>query len=282
MSAPRRLIEEGGTSLEMALLRSAKDDDPPPDALPRAMIAAGVGGVAVSGGAAANVFANPASGLLKWAIHLLVVAACGLGGGAIFMGETGNWAGSSLERSAATLAGSEANKALPGEVLSNPADAPPGTIELTPPEPSEESAAAGSPGGSQKSASNGSRARATDPAEKRNNNNNTNTNTNTKPSLAEEVALLDGARRALMRGDAEGALRILEQHTRVFSAGALIADAAVLRIEALAARGDKAGAISNARAFLAAFPRDPHATHVQNILQEHQDREVPEQVGEPR
>lgn len=281
MSAPRRLIEEGGTSLEMALLRSAKDDDPPPEALPRAMIAAGVGGAAVSGGAAASVFAKPASGLLKWAIHLIVVAACGLGGGAIFMGEAGNSAGSSLERSAAALAESEANQASQGELLSNPADAPPGTIELPSPEQSEESAAAGSPRGAQKSSSNGSRAKAIDPAEKRPHNNN-NTNTNTKPSLAEEVALLDGARRALMRGDAEGALRVLEQHARVFSAGALIADAAVLRIEALAARGDKAGAISNARAFLAAFPRDPHAAHVQNILQEHQGREVAEQVGEPR
>ena len=87
-----------------------------------------------------------------------------------------------------------------------------------------------------------------------------------------------------MGGDAMGALRVLERHARVFSGGALIADAAVLRIEALAARGDTAGAISNARAFLSAFPRDPHATHVQDLLHEHQGREPGSQaqVGDPK
>jgi hypothetical protein len=271
----------------MALLRSARDDDPPPDALPRAMIAAGIGGAALSGGAATSVLAKPAGGLLKWALNLMVVAACGLGAGAIFMGEAGNSAGSGpiAGRSAAALAGSESNEDALAEALS--AGEAPAATELLEPGQSENGAAAGSPRAPQKSALSGQKSRSADSAENTNTNANANANANAKnakPSLAEEVALLDSARRALMGGDAMGALRVLERHARVFSGGALIADAAVLRIEALAARGDTAGAISNARAFLSAFPRDPHATHVQDLLHEHQGREPGSQaqVGDPK
>jgi hypothetical protein len=259
----------------MALLRSARDDDPPPDALPRAMIAAGIGGAALSGGAATSVLAKPAGGLLKWALNLMVVAACSLGAGAIFMGEAGNSAGSGAlpGRSAAALAGSELNE----DALSYSAGEEPAVTDLPEQAQSDNSAAAGSPRPPQKFALPGQKSRSADSAENRN-------IKNAKPSLAEEVALLDSARRSLMGGDAQGALRVLEKHARVFSGGALIADAAVLRIEALAARGDTAGAISNARAFLSAFPRDPHATHVQDLLHEHQAREPGSQaqVGDPR
>ena len=144
---------------------------------------------------------------------------------------------------------------------------------------SDSNAAGGSPRAPQKSALSGQKPRATDPSE---NKHNSTTKNATKPSLAEEVALLDSARRALRGGDAEGALGILEKHARGFSGGALIADAAVLRIEALAARGDAAGAVSNARAFLSAFPRDPHATHVQDLLHEHQGREAGSEAGDTR
>lgn len=275
MSAPRRLIEEGGNSLELALLRSAKDDDPPPSALPRAMIAVGVGGAALSGGAAAGVFATPAGGLVKWAINLVVMVACGLGAGAIFMGEPGKPTDSRPipGQIPAALAQIDASEAARAEALPDPANQ--ASMESLPQYGGGE--AAGSQGAVQKLSPHALRSRAS-----ANIKNKDRKNSVPKPSLAEEVALLDGARRALMGGDTEGALRALEKHARDFSDGALTADAAVIRIEALAARGDASGAISNARAFLSAFPGDPHVTHVQNLLEAHQGRETPEQVGAPR
>lgn len=269
MSAPRRLIEEGATSLEMALLRSAKDDDPPPDALPRAMIAAGVGGAALSGAATTSLLAKPASGLLKWALNLMVGAAFGLAGGAMFMGEGPSEARPTSAQSTAALTGIDASSAGQAEARPETAREATSGVDLPTLGQSDLSAASPPPRAPHKSIPHAQKPRAPDAA-----------GITKKPSLADEVALLDNARRALTAGDAEGALRALETHGKVFSGGALLAEAAVLRIEALAARGDRAGAISKARAFLSAFPKDPHANHVENILHEHEGREVGAEAGE--
>jgi TolA-binding protein len=85
-------------------------------------------------------------------------------------------------------------------------------------------------------------------------------------SLTDEVAALDGAREALGGGDPGRALRALDDHDRRFPRGALGPEATVLRVEALAQRGDRAAATRLGAAFLAAHPRSPHAARLRTLL----------------
>lgn len=86
--------------------------------------------------------------------------------------------------------------------------------------------------------------------------------------LALEVGLLDSARAALRNGDPTAALAILARHDREFADGALVAEAEVIRIEALVDRGDVAAARARATAFATRFPRSPLVRRVQSIVKE--------------
>lgn len=85
-------------------------------------------------------------------------------------------------------------------------------------------------------------------------------------SLGEEVAAIDAARKALLAGDTSGALRALDDYDRRFPGGMLGPEASVLRIEALARRGDRATATRLAKAFLVSHPRSPHASRLRSLL----------------
>ncbi|WP_437896856.1 hypothetical protein [Sorangium sp. So ce124] len=84
------------------------------------------------------------------------------------------------------------------------------------------------------------------------------------PTLAAELALLDTARRALRRGDPAVALALLARHAREFPSAQLSDEAAAIRVEALARKGDRAGAHAAARRFLEAHPGSPHADRVES------------------
>ncbi|MCL2448061.1 MAG: hypothetical protein FWD17_03845 [Polyangiaceae bacterium] len=84
-------------------------------------------------------------------------------------------------------------------------------------------------------------------------------------SLADELHLLERARTALAAGDARGALDALDAHELRFARGTLAPEAAVLRIEALAAHGDDAEATARADAFLAGDPEGVQARRVRSI-----------------
>jgi outer membrane protein assembly factor BamD (BamD/ComL family) len=103
-----------------------------------------------------------------------------------------------------------------------------------------------------------------------------------RPTLAEEVAVLDSARKALTAGNTTIALDALAGHEQRFAAGALAAEASVLRIEALAARGDHAGAAARARAFLSTYPNDPHADHVRSLLGDQEAKARGEKPDAPK
>jgi hypothetical protein len=98
--------------------------------------------------------------------------------------------------------------------------------------------------------------------------------TDAPPSPAPESALvretrsLDAARAALQRGDASGAIAQLDRHDREFPSGSLKMEAAVLRVDALSARGDKKGAEALARQLLARDPSGPHAKHLRRMAGE--------------
>lgn len=90
----------------------------------------------------------------------------------------------------------------------------------------------------------------------------------TPSPLAEELRAIDLARRALANGDTNEAGRALDAHAARFPSGALSDEARVLRIDVLVKQGNRKGAESAARAFLASSPRSPHAPRLRVLLGE--------------
>lgn len=83
--------------------------------------------------------------------------------------------------------------------------------------------------------------------------------------LREESRLVADARDALRRGDASGALGMLEQIRTKFPGGVLAQEREALTIEALARSGRKADAAARASAFVKAYPTSPLAARVQQF-----------------
>lgn len=85
-------------------------------------------------------------------------------------------------------------------------------------------------------------------------------------SLSEEVALLREARSRLSRGDLEGASQVLATSKAKFPNARLAQEREAANIELLRRSGDARAAI-RARAFLAKYPRSPHARQVERALE---------------
>lgn len=86
------------------------------------------------------------------------------------------------------------------------------------------------------------------------------------PSLADEVAALDGARRALASSDGAGALRALDAFQGTFPRARLGTEALVLRVEALVLAGRPADARALGEPFVAAHPDSPFAPRVRRAI----------------
>jgi TolA-binding protein len=84
--------------------------------------------------------------------------------------------------------------------------------------------------------------------------------------LAEEVAALEQARRALAVGDSDTAMVTLEHHARKFPSSQLDHEAAVLRVEALIAARRCGVARAEATAFLQSHPRSPAARRMESLV----------------
>jgi hypothetical protein len=87
-------------------------------------------------------------------------------------------------------------------------------------------------------------------------------------TLSQELVEIEAARSALRRGDASGALSRLQSYRREFPKGRLRAEATMLRIEALAASGDKAGATKLGKAVLARSPNGPYSRRIRSLIEE--------------
>jgi len=85
-------------------------------------------------------------------------------------------------------------------------------------------------------------------------------------TLAQEMQLLDEARRALAGGAARGALAALASYERAFPNGALQPEASVLQVRALLAAGDRAAALALGRRVIARAPLSEHAVAVRAAL----------------
>jgi Tfp pilus assembly protein PilF len=87
-----------------------------------------------------------------------------------------------------------------------------------------------------------------------------------KKTLADELAAVELARRALARKDPAQCLRLLDEYSRRFSPRRLDAEAIMLRIEALSASGDRATAQRLGQSFLAKHPQGPYARRVRSLI----------------
>jgi len=87
-----------------------------------------------------------------------------------------------------------------------------------------------------------------------------------KPSTARELELITRAREALTKGDARACLAAIGQHDAEFPDGQFTPEAAVMRIDATRASGDRARARTHARAFLAKHPGSPYEARIRSFL----------------
>jgi hypothetical protein len=88
-----------------------------------------------------------------------------------------------------------------------------------------------------------------------------------RDSLPLELEALDRARSALARGDASRALGLLDEYSTRFPKPRLRAESAVLRVEALVARGQNDAAVRLGKALLAREPNGPYARRLQSLLE---------------
>jgi hypothetical protein len=85
-------------------------------------------------------------------------------------------------------------------------------------------------------------------------------------SSAAELAMLDQARAAIDHGDAGRGLSLLDAYASRFPRGVMGPEASILRIEALANKGDRAAASREGEAFLRANPTSPYAARIASLL----------------
>ncbi len=90
--------------------------------------------------------------------------------------------------------------------------------------------------------------------------------TSNQPSLADEVKAIQRAKAALSAGNASGALKELDAYKQSFPRGSLSQEATVLRIEALAASGNRSAANKLGEAFLKNNEKSPYAARVRSVL----------------
>ena len=89
-----------------------------------------------------------------------------------------------------------------------------------------------------------------------------------EPTLTAELAAVEQARRAFLAHDYSQSLKLLDDYARRFPKRQLASEATLLRIEALAARGDRATAARVGRDFLQNHPNGPYAQRVRSVIGE--------------
>jgi hypothetical protein len=85
-------------------------------------------------------------------------------------------------------------------------------------------------------------------------------------ALQEQVGLVDRARSLVASGDANGALRAVDAYEHRFPRGLLSEEASLLRIQAMAARGDRGAAAMLAQRFRTMYPRSVHTDTIRWLL----------------
>ncbi len=83
----------------------------------------------------------------------------------------------------------------------------------------------------------------------------------------DELALVERVRTQLSSGDNVGCLRSIDQYGQRFHDGAFVPEVEVMRVEALAASGDRERARAFGGKFLTEHPTSPYAGRVRSVLE---------------
>lgn len=235
MSAPRRLID-GGSEVARLLLRAGSDERPSSAATGKTLIALGLGG-AMTAASKSAMAGSVAKGAGKAALVTRIFLATTL---VSVVATTGALRWSSAFR-----------KTLPTSAQSSAPTVAPSTRPMASASSAWPSSAI-TPASASASASEAKVVVKTAPT----------------TSLATELALLETAKRALSAGAVGQCLAALDRHDREHPLGAFAQEAAVIRIEALLARGDRASARALADRFLAAHPASPYALRIERLVRD--------------
>jgi len=292
MSVPRRWIDDGGgsTSTERDLLRSALSVEPPPGAQGEVWAAllaklpppgggagghAGAAGKAAAGAKAAGAVAV-GGGIVKASLigagAAIVLIAGYMGGSALRSGSQAAQnpgpavAVSPTHPQAASVTISPTHP----QAAPNPGPAP--IVAAPVPQAAPAAAAPVSPSLPQAAPNHGlaepaQRPAPVSPAEPALNGAHPDPGAERETMLQEESREMRDAREALRRGDAAGALTMLEQIRARYPGGVLSQEREALAIEALARSGRRAEASTRAAAFLKAYPTSTLAERVQVFVQ---------------
>lgn len=85
-------------------------------------------------------------------------------------------------------------------------------------------------------------------------------------SLARELAMIETGRAELLRNNPNATLMTLGKYRKEFPKGTLLAEATVLRVEALIASGNRKAAIDVGEAFLRRSPNSPYSRRISSLL----------------
>ncbi|MEJ7601708.1 MAG: hypothetical protein WKG01_27650 [Kofleriaceae bacterium] len=267
MADPRRLLDDPETSgIARDLLGSAADDGPSEHNRAAAARRLGIAAITLAGGGKAT---TAIAGALWWKAGLVVAVIGGIIGTAVVVGSS-NLAGSAATDRAKLMA-----PVTPTVVVAPPAPVPealePAPVERAPVEPVPQAAVKPTRKIARPIEAPVEPAPAIEPPAPP-------VPAPTVPAptvpapidarrLAAEVAVLDRARAALKGRDPAAALTVLDEHRREFAEGALVAEAEVVRLEALIQAGRKADARDQARSFLERFPSSPLVRRVRSLVE---------------
>ena len=259
MNDPERLIEVRANDFTGELLCAVRSDAPSPHARERTLVALGIGG-GLTGASASVASAASAGALAKGATATTVVLVV-------------KWAGIGATTAAIVLGGAreipkhlgKANEA-PSIAVKAAEVAPPPPVPALRREPVRELAT------SEPQALDAPRVLQAPPPIVRDRAPVAappalaTSSPRSEQDLAQELALLDRAGRAIAERDVAGALFLLDTYQAKFPQGTMEPEAVVLRIEALRAGNQKAAARRLAQDFLTSHPKSPHTKRMQGLL----------------
>jgi TolA-binding protein len=239
MMEPRRLLEQGATDAERALLHSARADGPPKGAAQRMLVA--LEGLTAGSGSASAAAAAHAIKLGAFAkIGLVAVLGLGaLGAGVVVHRMAGQRSVSGEMPPARAPVMQERPVAGKAEIA--------GAQESQPPEATSE---ASTPVPGSGSAPRHRQANVTD------------------ESLSAEIRILDAARAAVDAHNPAAAQRALDSHAQRFPQGHLKPEAMVLRLAVLVQQGNRAAARSLAAQLLAGESYKAYEYRIRSLLRE--------------
>ena len=252
---PRRLLDatDGLEPFDRRLLLAGKEDTPSGDhvssAVALAMSSAGLANAASAQPPAATMPA-PAAGATSIATKVML-GLLGIGAVATMAyGLSGGGPGESVAAAPGALvpvAASSAPSAAPERALTvEELPSAPATATATPPLPRTQTSASDEG----RTPPNASAAAGS-----------------STPSIAEELEMLQSARRLLREANTAGALQQLQIYRRKYPRGALSVEEATLRIDAEVAAGDVEHARVDAARFLVDHPGSPQADRIRSIQQ---------------